>query len=214
MSFIYIDPFNNYTSVKHADKWIRPRMGTDAALLEAIAYVWITEGTYDKEYIAQHAHRFDDFEKHILGLGPDGTAKTPKWAEELTLIPAMDIKAIARKWASTVTTGGSGMRGGFGGVCRSSNGTEFARLITLLFAMQGMGKPGRAFWSPACGGPMNYNFWFGGYSDPLSSIAKYPICDNAPVNSVEQVLYRPNLPDAILNGHYEWLWRGLLRRWY
>ncbi len=50
VQFIYVDPFNNYTSVKHADKWIGPRMGTDTATLEAIAYVWITEGTYDKEY--------------------------------------------------------------------------------------------------------------------------------------------------------------------
>lgn len=208
IQFIYIDPFNNYTSVKHADKWIGPRMGTDAALLEAIAYVWITEGTYDKEYVAQHGHRFEEFKNHILGLGPDGTPKTPRWASELSLVPAMDIKAIARRWANSVTTGGSGMRGGFGGACRHSNGTEYARLMTLLFAMQGMGKPGRAFWSPACGGPMNYNFWFGGYSDPLSSIAGAPICDDVPVNSVEQVLYRPNVPDAILDGHYEWYGEG------
>ena len=55
---------------------------------------------------------------------------------------------------------------------------------------------------------MNYNFWFGGYSDPLSSIAGAPICDDVPVNSVEQVLYRPNVPDAILNGHYEWYGEG------
>ena len=130
IQFIYVDPFNNYTSVKHADKWIGPRMGTDAAILEAIAYVWITEGTYDKEYIAQHGHRFEEFKNHILGLGPDGTPKTPKWAEELSLVPAMDIKAIARRWASTVTTSGSGMRGGFGGACRHSNGTEYARLMT------------------------------------------------------------------------------------
>ena len=124
IQFIYIDPFNNYTSVKHADKWIGPRMGTDAALLEAIAYVWITEGTYDKEYVAQHGHRFEEFKNHILGLGPDGTPKTPRWASELSLVPAMDIKAIARRWANSVTTGGSGMRGGFGGACRHSNGTE------------------------------------------------------------------------------------------
>jgi trimethylamine-N-oxide reductase (cytochrome c) len=208
VQFIYIDPFNNFSSVKQADKWIGPRMGTDAALCEAIAYVWITEGTYDKEYIAKHGHRFDEWKDHILGLGSDATAKTPKWAEELTGVKACDIKAIARRWASTKTMAGSGMRGGFGGVCRTTGGTDFARLIVCLLAMQGMGKPGQNMWTGTCGGPMNYNFWFGGYSDPLSSIANAPVADHPAVNSVQQVLYRTNLPDAVLDGHYEWLGEG------
>ena len=46
---IFIDPHDNYTSCIHADKWIAPRPGTDAAMAEAIAHVWLTEGTYDKE---------------------------------------------------------------------------------------------------------------------------------------------------------------------
>jgi trimethylamine-N-oxide reductase (cytochrome c) len=208
VQFIYIDPFNNFSSVKQADKWIGPRMGTDAALCEAIAYVWITEGTYDKEYIAKHGHRFDEWSEHILGLGPDATPKTPAWAEELTGVKAADIKAIARRWASTKTMAGSGMRGGFGGVCRTTGGTDFARLIVSLLAMQGMGKPGQNMWTGTCGGPMNYNFWFGGYSDPLSSIANAPVADHPAVNEVQQVLYRTNLPDAVLDGHYEWLGEG------
>ena len=208
VQFIYIDPFNNFSSVKQADKWIAPRMGTDAAICEAIAYVWITEGTYDKEYIAKHGHRFDEWCDHILGKGPDATAKTPAWAEELSGVKAADIKAIARRWASTKTMAGSGMRGGFGGVCRTTGGTDFARLIVSLLAMQGMGKPGQNMWTGTCGGPMNYNFWFGGYSDPLSSIANAPIADHPAVNSVQQTLYRTNMPDAILDGHYEWLGEG------
>ncbi len=35
----------------HADKWIPILPNTDAALQLAIAYHWITKGTYDKEYI-------------------------------------------------------------------------------------------------------------------------------------------------------------------
>ena len=208
VQFIYIDPFNNFSSVKQADKWIAPRMGTDAAICEAIAYVWITEGTYDKEYIAKHGHRFDEWCDHILGKGPDATAKTPAWAEELSGVKAADIKAIARRWASTRTMAGSGMRGGFGGACRTTGGTDYARLLVSLLAMQGMGKPGQNMWTGTCGGPMNYNFWFGGYSDPLSSIANAPIADHPAMNDVQQVLYRTNLPDAVLDGHYEWLGEG------
>ena len=208
VQFIYIDPYNNFSSVKQADKWLSPRPGTDAALCEAIAYVWLTEDTYDKEYIAQHAHRFEEWADYILGRGVDQTPKTPKWAERETGVKAADIKALARRWASTKTMGGSGMRGGFGGVCRTANGTEFARTMVLLFAMQGMGKPGSNIWSATTGAPMDYDFWFGGYSDPLSQIANEPIADHAAVNCVTQKLYRPNLPDAILNGHYEWYGEG------
>jgi len=208
VQMIYIDPFNNFSSIKQADKWFAPRPGTDAALCEAIAYVWITEGSYDKEYIAKHGHRFEEWCDFILGKGSDSLAKTPKWAEYETGIPAADIKALARRWASTKTMGGSGMRAGFGGVCRTVNGTEFARTMVLLFAMQGMGKPGQNMWGGNTGSPMDYDFWFGGYSDPLAMIWNEPIADNVAVNSVTQRLYRPNLPDAILDGHYEWYGEG------
>jgi len=208
VQFIYIDPFNNFSSIKQADKWFGPRPGTDAALCEGIAYVWLSEGSYDKEYIAKHAHRFDEWADYILGKGADRKPKTPQWCEEETGIPAADIKAFARRWASTKTMGGSGLRGGFGGVCRTANGTEFARLMVSLFAMQGMGKPGQNIWVGTTGAPMDYDFWFGGYSDGLSQIANQPIADKTAVNSVTQKLYRPNVPDAILDGHYEWIGDG------
>jgi trimethylamine-N-oxide reductase (cytochrome c) len=44
---VFIDPFFELHGDTQADKWIA-RPGTDAALAEAIAYIWITEGTYDK----------------------------------------------------------------------------------------------------------------------------------------------------------------------
>ena len=48
VQFIYIDPYNNFSSIKQADKWFAPRPGNRPALAEAIAYVWLTEGSYDK----------------------------------------------------------------------------------------------------------------------------------------------------------------------
>jgi len=201
---IYIDPFNNFTSVKQAYKWIGPRPGTDAALMEAIAYVWLTEDTYDHEYVKKHVHRFEEWADHILGKDKDGIPKTPRWAEEITGVKANVIKALARRWASTNTMGGSGVRVGWGGACRTDNGTDYARLLVQLFAMQGMGKPGRNMWTANAGAPMDYNFWFGGYSDPRSSIANEPVADHTAVNCVQQKLYRLTLPEAILNGHDEW----------
>jgi molybdopterin guanine dinucleotide-containing S/N-oxide reductase-like protein len=205
---IYIDPFNNFSSVKNGDKWIGVRPNTSAAFLEAIAHVWLTEGTYDKEYIEKHSHRFAEWSDHILGKGDDKTPKTPKWAAGISGVSAATIKALARRWASTKTMGGSGMRGGFGGAMRTSGGCDYARVMVQLFAMQGMGKPGQNMWTATTGAPMDYDFWFGGYSDPKSSIANLPVADFAPVNPVSQKLYRTNLPDAVLDGHYEWLGDG------
>jgi len=99
---IYVCPDLNYGAAVHADKWIPIRPNTDAALQLAIAYVWINEGTYDKEYIATHAVGFDKFQEYVTGK-EDGVPKTPQWAAEITGIPSRTIKALARKWASSST---------------------------------------------------------------------------------------------------------------
>jgi anaerobic selenocysteine-containing dehydrogenase len=135
---IYICPDLNYGAAVHADKWIPIRPNTDAALRLAIAYLWITEGTYDKEYVAKHTYGFDKFEEYVLGK-EDGIPKTPQWAAGITGIPEWTIKALARDWASkrasiTHGNGSPGIRGPYS--------TENGRLEVLLLAMQGLGKPG------------------------------------------------------------------------
>jgi trimethylamine-N-oxide reductase (cytochrome c) len=135
---VYICPELNYGAAVHADKWIPIKPNTDAALQLAIAHIWITEGTYDKEYVAMHSYGFEKFEEYVLGK-EDGIPKTPGWAAEKTGIPTRIIKALAREWASKRTSiahgnGGAGMR--------SAYSTEPGRLEVLLLAMQGLGKPG------------------------------------------------------------------------
>jgi len=135
---VYVCPDVNYGTAVHADKWIPIRPNTDAALQLAIAYTWITEGTYDREYIASHAVGFDKFEAYVLGK-EDGITKTPKWAETKTGIPSRIIKRLAREWASkrtaiAHTNGGPYIRGPYS--------TEPARLEVILLGMQGLGKPG------------------------------------------------------------------------
>jgi len=135
---IYICPDLNYGAAVHADKWIPIKPNTDAALQLAIAHIWITEGTYDKEYVATHSYGFEKFEEYVLGK-EDGIAKTPEWAAEKTGIPAMTIKVLAREWASRRTTI---VHGNGGPGIRSPYSTEPGRLEVLLLAMQGLGKPG------------------------------------------------------------------------
>ena len=136
---IYISPDVNYGCAVHNDKWIPIYPNTDAALQCAIAYVWLTEDLYDKEYVATHATKPEEFFKYILGE-EDGEPKTPKWAEKHCGVPSRIIKAIARSWAKKPTSIGHGNGGSY---IRSCYSHEPARLETLLLCMQGVGKPGR-----------------------------------------------------------------------
>lgn len=136
---VYICPDLNYAAAVHADKWIPIRPNTDAALQLAIAYTWIKEDIYDKEYLATHAHGFEEFKKYVMGE-VDGIPKTPQWAAEICGVPSRTIKALAREWAEVATTivhcnGGS--------YIRSTYSSEPGRLEVCLLAMQGLGKPGR-----------------------------------------------------------------------
>ena len=135
---IYICPDLNYGAAVHADKWIPILPNTDAAFQLAIAYVWCTEGTYEKEYIETHAYGFDKFEDYVLGR-EDGIPKTPEWASEKCGVPEWTIKAFARDWANKVA---STIHSNGGGYIRGPYASEPARLEAMLLAMRGVGKPG------------------------------------------------------------------------
>ncbi len=195
---IFIDPFCNYTASILGDKWITPRPGTDAAMAEAIAYIWLTEGTYDKEYVRSHAVGFEEFKKHILG-----DACTPERAAAICDVPVYTIKSLARQWASHRTMLAAGSRGGQSGICRQAYGTEWARLMVLLQAMQGLGKPGVSLWGTTMGAPYNGEFDFPGYasfgSNFLNGFAKKQV-----ENPVKQRIYRLLIPEAILSPPIHW----------
>jgi trimethylamine-N-oxide reductase (cytochrome c) len=135
---VYICPDLNYGAAVHADKWIPILPNTDAALQLAIIYVWLKEGTWNKEYIKTHAVGMDKVEDYVLGK-EDGIPKTPEWASKKCGVPEWTIKALAREFAKKVTSiihyfGGSMVRGPFS--------HEPGRLECILLGMQGLGAPG------------------------------------------------------------------------
>jgi molybdopterin guanine dinucleotide-containing S/N-oxide reductase-like protein len=135
---VYICPDVNYGCAVHADKWIPILPNTDVALQLAIIYIWIKEGTYDKEYIKTHTVGFEKVADYVLGK-EDGVPKTPEWAVKKCGVPEWTIKALARDWAKKAVSiahyfGGSYIRGPYS--------HEPARLECVLLGMQGLGKPG------------------------------------------------------------------------
>ncbi len=135
---IFVSPDLNHTGACHKGTWIPVLPNTDAALQLAIAYVWMTEGIYDKEFVQTHCIGFDWFEYYVLGR-EDGIAKTPKWAELKCGVPSYTIKALARYWATHAVAIAHANGGGY---IRSCFAHEPARLEVCLLAMQGVGKPG------------------------------------------------------------------------
>ena len=95
----------------------------------------------------------------------DGVPKTPEWAEGESGIPAREIRALAREWASKKTMLAAGGPGGMGGACRAATGNEWARTMVALAAMQGLGKPGSNIWGTTSGAPLDCSFMFPGYAE-------------------------------------------------
>ncbi len=90
---VVIDAYASRTA-KEADWHIAPKPGSDGALAMAMIHTLIDEDLIDQDYVAAHTHGFDE-------LAARAKSRTPEWAEELTGIPAADIRRLAREYAST-----------------------------------------------------------------------------------------------------------------
>lgn len=198
---IYVCPDLNYAAAVYADKWIPVLPNTDAALQLAIAYVWIKEDLYDKEYIATHTDGFDWFEYYVMG-NEDGVPKTPEWAETKCHVPAWRIRAFARYWA---THNVSIAHGNGGSMIRSAWSHEPARLEIYLLAMQAVGHPGRNMFKF-----MGWTQYSDPNVNPMPSYAPYPSTEHVYHGSrnrfKEGDSFIPQLytTAAILDGPQKW----------
>lgn len=148
---IFVDPRYSDSMLGKEDEWVPIRPGTDAALVNAMAYVLITENMVDQAFLDTYCVGFDEktlpasaprngsYKAYILGEGPDGIAKTPEWAARITGIPAARIVKLAREIGMTKPVF---IAQGWG-VQRQANGEQSARAICMLPILTGnIGLPG------------------------------------------------------------------------
>jgi anaerobic dimethyl sulfoxide reductase subunit A len=141
---VCVDPRVTRTSREFADEHVFIRPSTDAAALIAMAYVIVHEGRHDQAFLDRHVLGFD--EAHLppgapagasyrayLDGRPDGIAKTPEWAAEITGIPAETIRRLALEYA---TTKPAALHCGYA-PGRTISGEQFHRAAYALAAITG-----------------------------------------------------------------------------
>ncbi len=88
---IVIDP-REIDLVKYADIWLRQKPGTDVAVFNGLMNVIIAENLYAKEYVAERTEGFEALKAMVEKY-------TPEYVQEISGIPAEDLKKAARMYA-------------------------------------------------------------------------------------------------------------------
>ncbi len=118
----------------YSDLWLRPRPGTDVALLNAMAKVIVDEGLADTEFVRDRTEEYDEWwdtvQKYDL-----------EYAEKITGVPADQIAEAARIYAQPPFSGSCLIWGM--GITQHTMGTANAHgLLNLALLAGQLGRPG------------------------------------------------------------------------
>jgi formate dehydrogenase alpha subunit len=128
---VVIDP-RQIEMTDFATLWLRPKPGTDVAVFQAMAHVIVAEERYDESFIEARTEGFEEYARSLSSF-------TPEWAEEVSGVPAEDLRAAARMYANASR---AAIYWGMG-ISQSTHGTDNALSLVNLALMTGhIGKPG------------------------------------------------------------------------
>jgi predicted molibdopterin-dependent oxidoreductase YjgC len=114
-----------------AEKHLQLQPGTDVWLLNAMAHVIVAEELVDHDFIMRNTEGYDAVRETVLRY-------TPEEAEEVTGVPAEDIRWTARRYATTAKAGIYYTLG----ITEHSHGTDNVYALANLVLMTGhLGKP-------------------------------------------------------------------------
>jgi len=88
---IVIDP-RDIQLTKYADIWLRQKPGTDVAVINGLMNIIISEGLLAEDYIEKRTEGIEALKEVV-------TKYTPEYVEEISGVPAEDLKTAARMYA-------------------------------------------------------------------------------------------------------------------
>ncbi|MGE7468543.1 formate dehydrogenase subunit alpha [Bosea sp. NPDC003192] len=119
-----------------ADHHLQLKPGTNVALLNAISHVVVTEGLIAEDYVRERCD-LADFELWARFVAEE--RNSPEASEEFTGVPAADVRAAARLYA----TGGNGaIYYGLGVTEHSQGSTTVMAMANLAMATGNIGRDG------------------------------------------------------------------------
>lgn len=92
LKLIVVDPRGTDVAMA-ADLWLQPRPGTDAALMLGMVHTIISEGLYDKDFVARWCHGFDKLAERVSDYPPGKV-------QDITWVPADKLREAARIYAT------------------------------------------------------------------------------------------------------------------
>ena len=128
---ILIDPRGIELS-QFADQHLRPRPGTDVAVINAMAHVILAEGLENRPFIAERTEK-------VEALAEAVRAWSPERAEEISGVPAQSIRLAARTYAGAKAAAIFWAMG----VTQHVSGTDNVKALSNLALLCGqIGRPG------------------------------------------------------------------------
>ncbi|WP_339104413.1 formate dehydrogenase subunit alpha [Haloterrigena salinisoli] len=128
---IVIDP-REMGLAEHADQYIRTTPGEDVAWMNGMMRYIIENDLHDEEFIEERTKHFDELKEKVEPF-------TPEKVEELTAVPAEELKQAAE----TIATADTCIFGWAMGLTQHNTGTRNVMSIANLALLTGnLGKPG------------------------------------------------------------------------
>jgi anaerobic selenocysteine-containing dehydrogenase len=128
---IVVDPRTTATA-KEADLHLRPRLGTNLALLNGLLHLVIKAGDMDHDFIAAHTIGFNKLEETVAWYAPQHVA-------QITNIAVADLQQAAEILGKTPSLVSTVLQG----VYQSNQATASAVQVNNLHLIRGLiGKPG------------------------------------------------------------------------
>ncbi len=117
-----------------AEYHLRLNPGTNVAVVNALAHVVVTEGLVDREFVEARCEGFEQWAEFIARA-----EHSPEATEAITGVPATDLRAVARLYA---TGGNAAIYYGLGVTEHSQGSTMVMGMANLAMATGNIGRDG------------------------------------------------------------------------